>query len=72
MHTEFKYKKILEDNKHCKYIPIAPKEDKRYAYLSTILLDSIPGNSNNEYYSLIFSENCLYAVNKKSIIKRMY
>ena len=25
MHTEFKYKKILKDNKHCKYIPIAPK-----------------------------------------------
>ena len=24
MHTEFKYKNILEDNKHCKYIPIQP------------------------------------------------
>ena len=24
MHTEFKYKNILEDNKHYKYIPIQP------------------------------------------------
>ena len=30
MHTEFKYKKILISN--CKYIPIAPKDNKCYAY----------------------------------------
>ena len=41
MHTEFKYKKLLEDNKHCKYIPIEPKDGDCYAYLSTILLDSV-------------------------------
>ena len=39
MHTEFKYKKVLEDNKHCKYIPIEPEDGNCYAYLSTILLD---------------------------------
>ena len=26
IHTEFKYKKILKDHKHCKYIPIEPKD----------------------------------------------
>ena len=31
MHTEFKYKKVLEDNKHCKYIPIAPKSSDYHA-----------------------------------------
>ena len=26
MRTEFKYKKVLEDNEHCKYMPIEPKK----------------------------------------------
>ena len=34
MHTAFKYKKVLKDNKHCKYIPIEPKDDDCYEYLS--------------------------------------
>ena len=53
MHTEFKYKKILEDNKHCKYIPIEPKDDGCYAYLSTILQDSILVDLNNKHYPQI-------------------
>ena len=54
MHTEFKYKKLLEDNKHCKYIPIEPKDGDCYAYLSTILLDSVLVDLNNKYYPQIF------------------
>ena len=50
MHTEFKYKKVLEDNKHCKYTPIEPKDGDYYAYLSTILLDSILVDLNNKHY----------------------
>ena len=26
LYTDFKYNKILKDNKHCKYIPIEPKD----------------------------------------------
>ena len=63
MHPEFKYKKLFKDNKHCKYILIAPKENEHYAYLSTVLLDSILFNSNDEYYPQMFLEKCLYAVN---------
>ena len=48
MHTEFKYKKILKDNEHCKSIPIEPKDDDCYAYLSTILLDCILVDLNNK------------------------
>ena len=33
--------KKLKDNKHCKYIPVEPKDGYCYTYLSTILLDSI-------------------------------
>ena len=44
IHTEFKYKKILKDNKYCKYIPIEPKDGDCYVYLSTILLHSILAN----------------------------
>ena len=60
-------KKILEDNKHCKYILIEPKDGDRYAYLSTMLLDSILVDSN-KYYPQIFSEKCLYAVDKKVLL----
>ena len=70
IHTDFKYKKILEDNKHCKYIPIKPKDVDCYAYLSTILLDSILVNSNNKHYPQIFLEKCLYAVNKKVLLSK--
>ena len=69
MHAEFKYKKILKYNEHCKYILITLKENERYAYLSTILLDSILVDSNNEYYAQIFLEECLYAVNKKVLLR---
>ena len=31
MHTEFKYKKILEENKHRKYILIEPNDGDCYA-----------------------------------------
>ena len=72
MDTEFIYKKILKDNKHCKYIPIAPKNNKCYAYLSTILLDSILVNSNNEHCPQIFLEKCLYAMNMKTLNKSFY
>ena len=41
MHTECKYKKVLKDNKYCKYILIKPKDGDSYTYLSTKLLDSI-------------------------------
>ena len=64
INTEFKYKKILKDNKHCKYITIEPEDGDCYAYLSTIILDSILVNSNNKHHPQIFLEKCLYAVNK--------
>ena len=32
---------------------ISPKENECYAYLSTMLLDSILVNSNNKYYTEI-------------------
>ena len=54
MHTEFKYKKILEYKKHCKYIPIEPKNGDFYAYLSTILLDFILVDLNNKHYPQYF------------------
>ena len=47
MYTEFKYKKIFKNNKHCKYKRIEPKDGDFYTYLSTILLDSILVNSKN-------------------------
>ena len=53
MQTEFRFRKILEDNKHYKYIPIEPKDDDCYAYLSTILLDSILVDLNNKHYPQI-------------------
>ena len=65
MHAKFKYKKTLKDNKHRRYISIAPKENKRYIYLSTTLLDFILVHSNNEYSPQIFLEECLYAMNKE-------
>ena len=64
MHTEFKYKKILKDNRPCKYIPIEPKDGDCYVYLSTTLLDSILVNSNNKNHPRIFLEKCSYAVKK--------
>ena len=64
MHTEFKYKKMLEDNKHCKYIPIEPEDGDCYAYLSAILLDSVLVNSN-KHYPQIFLQKCLHAVDRK-------
>ena len=54
MHTEYKYKKVLEDNEHCKYIPIEPKNGHCYAYISTILLDSILVDPNNKHHLQIF------------------
>ena len=72
MHTEFKYRKLLKDNKDYNYIPIAPKQNERYAYLSTILLDSILVNSNNEYYPQIFLKECLYAINMKALKTSFY
>ena len=65
IHTEFKYKKILEDNNHCKYILIEPKDRDCYEYLFTLLIDSILGNSTNKHYPQIFLEKCLCAVDKK-------
>ena len=72
MHTEFKYRKLLKDNKDYNYIPIVPKQSERYAYLSTILLDSILVNSNNEYYPQIFLKECLYATNMKALKTNFY
>ena len=68
IHAEFKYKKILEDKKHCQYIPIEPKDGDDYAYLSTILLDPILVDSNNKHYPQIFLEKFLYAVDKKVLL----
>ena len=59
IHTEFKYKKILKDNKHCKYIPIKPKDGDCYAYLSATLLDSILVNSNNKNHPQIYFRKML-------------
>ena len=59
MHTKFKYKKILEDNKHCKYIAIEPKDGDCYAYLSTILRDSILVDLNNKHYPQIPIKKCV-------------
>ena len=56
MHTECKYKKVSEDKKHCKYIPIEPKGSDSYTYLSTILVYSILVDPNKlflkKYYML--------------------
>ena len=41
-----------------------------YAYLSTILLDSIIFNSNNKHYPQIFLEKCLHAVSKKVLLRK--
>ena len=68
MHTEFKYKKVLEDNKHCKYIPIEPKGGDCRAYLSTILLDSILVDLNNKHHPQIFLEKCAYAIDKQALL----
>ena len=72
MDTKFKHKTIFKDNKHCKYIPIAPQGNNCYSYLSTILLDSIFVNSNNEHYPQIFLEKCLYAINMKELNTSFY
>ena len=67
MYANFQYNKISKDNKHCKYLTIAPKNDECYAYLTTISLDSILVSSNNEYYPQIFLEKCSYVVNMKAL-----
>ena len=67
LYAQFKYKRILEDNKHCKYIPIEPKNGGCYTYLSTILLDSIFVNSN-KHHPEIFLQKCLYAVDKQALL----
>ena len=72
MDTEFKYRKILKDNKHCKYIPIVPKDNECYAYLSAILLNSILVNSNNKLYPQIFLEKCFYAINMTELNTSFY
>ena len=53
--TEFKYK-ISKDNKHCKCIPIEPKDGNCHANLSTILLDSILINSNKHHPQIFFTK----------------
>ena len=68
MHTEFKNKNILEDNKHCKYIPIEPNNCDCYAYLSTTLLDSILVDLNNKHYPQILLKKCVYAVDKQVLL----
>ena len=68
MNTEFKYKKVLEDNKHCKYVPIKPKDGDSYTYLSTISLDSTLVDPNNKHYPQIFLKECVYAVNKEALL----
>ena len=50
MHTELKYKKVLEHNTHCKYIPMEPNDSDCYACISTILLDYILVDLNNKHY----------------------
>ena len=70
MHTEFKYKKILEGNKHCKYIAIKPKDCDSSTYLSTVLLDSILVDPNNRHYPQIFLKKCVYAVNKQALLSK--
>ena len=68
MHTEFNYKKVLEDNKFCKYIPIEPKSGDCYAYLSAILLDSILVDLNNKHHPQILLRKCMYAADKKVLL----
>ena len=68
MHKEFKYKTVLEDNKHCKYIPIEPKDGDCHAYLSTILLDSILVYLNNKHHPQIFFKKCIYAIDKQALL----
>ena len=68
IHTEFKCQTVLKDNKHCKYLPIEPKDGDCYAYLPTILLDPILFSSNDQHHPQIFLEKCLYAVNKKVLL----
>ena len=53
MHIEFTFKKVLEDNKHCKYISIEPKSGDCHAYLSTnyyILFLLIQRNIIHNYF----------------------
>ena len=64
--TEFKYK-ILKDNKHCKYIPIEPKDGNCHAHLSTILLDSILINPNKHNPQIIF-KTYLYVADKNVLL----
>ena len=61
-------KKVLKDNKHCKYIPIEPKDGDCYAYLPTILLASTLFKSNDKHHRQISLEKCLYAINKKELL----
>ena len=68
MHTEFKYKKVLEDHKHYRYIPIEPKSGDCHAYLSTILLDSILVDLNNKHYPQILLKKCVYAIDKQALL----
>ena len=63
-------KKVLEDNKHCKYIPIEPKSGDWLAYLSPILLDSILVNLNNKHYPQILFKKCLYAIDKQALLDK--
>ena len=53
---------------HGKYIPKEPKDGDCYAYLSTVLLDSILVDANNKYYPQIFFKKCVYAVDKQALL----
>ena len=68
INTEFEYEKVLKDDKHCKYIPIEPKGGDCYAYLSTILLDSILVDLNNKHYPQILLKKCVYAIDKQALL----
>ena len=64
-------KEPLYDNKYIN-TKIKIYIDEYYAYLSTILLDSISVNLNNEYYLQIFFKKCLYAINMKALNTSFY
>ena len=69
MHTEFNYKKVLEEYIYThKYIPIEPKSGDCYAYLSAILLDSILVDLNNKHHSQILLRKCMYVADKKVLL----